>query len=281
MQTCSSISHVQKAVKQLHSDKGNVGFVPTMGALHEGHLSLIERSRKENDLTIASIFVNPIQFNNKKDLQLYPRPIEQDLKLLESTGCDIVFTPSVEELYADAPVVKMNFGLLEKVMEGKYREDHFNGVGIIVSKLFNIIRPSRAYFGQKDLQQLTIIQQMVKDLSFGIEIIGCPVVRESNGLAMSSRNIRIKSEHKIFSGFIYESLNQTKELLYNKTVEEARQEIKSSFSSKPAFQLEYLEVVTLKDLQPAESLKDGQSYGICIAAYLGEVRLIDNIIFTY
>lgn len=251
-----------------------------MGALHTGHISLIEAAKKDNDIVVCSVFVNPTQFNNPEDLAKYPRTFEADRVMLENAGCSAVFAPSVEEMYPEQPVVKMNFGALETVMEGASRPGHFNGVGIVVSKLFNIVKPQYAYFGQKDLQQVSVVRQLISDLSFGIELIICPTVRESDGLAMSSRNTRLNADERAIAPHIYRILTGAGEALNaGKKVNEVVNWAKSEFGKIKEFTLDYFEVIYLGDLLPIESIGPAGSNAICVAAFLGPVRLIDNIIF--
>lgn len=255
------------------------GLVPTMGALHEGHISLINKSLSQNDITICSIFVNPIQFNNATDLEKYPRTLEQDCALLEKAGCDVVFAPEATEMYQQSPVLSMQFGSLETVMEGAFRPGHFSGVGVVVSKLFNIVQPTRAYFGQKDFQQLAIIKQMVKDLSFPIEIIPCPIERSSEGLALSSRNKRLTAEEHAVAPTIYHVISAAaKQLKEGVSVQEVRQFVTEQFAQAPLFELEYFEVADADTLQSIEHYSPTQLAVLCVAAYLGSVRLIDNIL---
>lgn len=277
--------HVFYKPKDLHTAlfaervKGNkIGLVPTMGALHEGHISLIERSKKENDLTVCSIFVNPLQFNNANDLLKYPRTLEKDIKMLEKAGCDIVFAPDVSTIYVTKPGLAIDFGDLERVMEGKFRPGHFNGVAIIVSKLFHMVDPDRAYFGQKDLQQYLIIKQLVDSLSFRVELISCDIIREQDGLAMSSRNQRLLPEHRVIANNLYKALELAKELVLKNHLEKAEEAVKEYLSPFKSIQLEYLEIADGNTLIKVGDLKDHSSVAICIAAFLGEVRLIDNII---
>lgn len=272
----------------------SVGFVPTMGALHEGHLSLIEASKTQNDLTVCSIFVNPIQFNNPDDLARYPRTLDTDCTMLAPAGCDAVFAPSAEEMYGKAkasngskpsdafakPLLKFDFGDLERVMEGQFRPGHFNGVGIVVSKLFNIVQPDRTYFGQKDLQQVAVVRRMMIDLGFQIELHPCPTLREADGLAMSSRNRNLAPEERALAPHIYKGLMLAKKLLLSgKTAPEVKQEITAHFNEQPAFQVEYFEIVDAHSLQNTELPGPEGQTALCIAAYLGKVRLIDNVVF--
>jgi pantoate--beta-alanine ligase len=250
-----------------------------MGALHEGHLALIEASRQTNDITGCSIFVNPIQFNNQEDLAKYPRTLEQDCALLDRAGCDFVFAPSADDMYPKAPSLVLNFGPLESVMEGAFRPGHFNGVGIVVARLFNIVHPDRAYFGQKDLQQVAVVRQLVEDLAFQLEVVPCPTLREADGLALSSRNRRLSPEERALAPQLYQVLTEAKErLLRGERVAEAKQFVQDYLAAIPAFRLEYFEVVHSVTMQPLEAVKPGHT-ALCIAAYLGPVRLIDNVVF--
>lgn len=258
--------------------QSSVGLVPTMGALHQGHLELVKAARAENDLVVCSIFVNPTQFNNPDDLSAYPRTLEADCRLLESVGCDIVFAPSVEEMYPYPLDLSLNFGTLETVMEGAFRPGHFNGVGIVVSKFFNLIQPHRAYFGQKDLQQTAIIKSLIRNLSYPIELRICPTVRESDGLAMSSRNVRLTQEERSIAPTIYRILNECKTALLEGTpVEVALKNARDAFNQQPAFRLEYIELVDADTLKPLN--ETGKANALCVAVHLGNVRLIDNIVF--
>ncbi|MFN4145019.1 MAG: pantoate--beta-alanine ligase [Runella sp.] len=258
----------------------SIGFVPTMGALHEGHLSLIAASKAQNDLTVCSIFVNPIQFNNPADLARYPRTLEADCAMLAAAGCDVVFAPTAEEMYPTASVLKFDFGFLERVMEGAFRPGHFNGVGIVVSKLFNIVQPHRTYFGQKDLQQVAIVRQMMQDLSFPIEFYACATLREADGLAMSSRNRNLTPDERPLAAHLYKSLMQAKEqLVEGASSEQVKVKAKQYFEAIPAITLEYFEVVDAHTLEAVEGWQDENRTAICVAAYLGKVRLIDNVVF--
>lgn len=275
MKVFESIIETQNYIKS-HS----VGFVPTMGALHEGHISLIRRAKKENELTVTSIFVNPTQFNNPDDLARYPRTLETDLARLEEAGCDVVFVPSVQEMYPEPAVLKMDFGRLEQILEGAFRPGHFNGVGLVVSKLFHVVNPQRAYFGQKDIQQCAVINRLVNDLSFGIELVFCETVREADGLAMSSRNVRLSPEKRKAASFIYQSLLRGKELLLTGlSPAEAERIIAAGYKEHPDFDLEYYEIVAFSDLERIACYDASVKTAIVVAAHLDGVRLIDNLIF--
>ena len=265
---------------QNHVKSRAVGFVPTMGALHEGHLSLVRRAKAENDMAVASIFVNPTQFNNPDDLAKYPRTLEADLDQLEKAGCDVVFVPSVKEMYPAPTVLKMDFGRLEQILEGAFRPGHFNGVGIVVSKLFHIVRPQRAYFGQKYIQQCAVINRLVNDLSFGIDLVFCETVRETDGLAMSSRNVRLDAGKRKAAPFIYRSLLQGKELLLQGTPPDAvEQQAAALYRAHLDFELEYYQVVAFSTLEKIPVYEPARKTAIVVAAHLGGVRLIDNLIF--
>lgn len=280
MHISNTISEIQQYLKKQQRAGKTIGFVPTMGALHAGHISLMERAKQENDLAVCSIFVNPTQFNNTEDLKKYPRTLERDCEMLISAGCDVVFAPSAEEMYPSLPQLKMDFGTLETVMEGKFRPGHFNGVGIVVSKLFNVIKPEKAYFGLKDLQQVAVIRRMVQDLSFDLEIIPCPTLRETDGLAMSSRNTRLSPEARALAPHIYKVLNLAKEKLQaGASVSEMQTAVNEYFANYPEFELEYFEAADFDTLLPIEAkIADGKT-ALCVAAFLGAVRLIDNIVF--
>ncbi|MCD8539841.1 MAG: pantoate--beta-alanine ligase [Leadbetterella sp.] len=275
MKVFETVIETQNYIKS-HS----AGFVPTMGALHDGHISLIRQAKEENEITVASIFVNPAQFNNPDDLARYPRTPEADLDRLEKAGCDVVFVPSVQEMYPEPAVLKMDFGRLEQILEGAFRPGHFNGVGLVVSKLFHIVRPERAYFGQKDIQQCAVINRLVNDLSFGIELIFCDTVREADGLAMSSRNVRLSPEKRQVAPFIYQSLLKGKELLLNGTgPAEVERLTAAAYAEHPDFRLEYYQVVAFSDLEQIPQYDPSVKTAIVVAAHLDGVRLIDNLVF--
>ncbi len=280
MHIFNTIAETQTYLKSQQRASKTIGFVPTMGALHAGHVSLIERAKLENDIAVCSIFVNPTQFNNPEDLKKYPRTLERDCELLLPAGCDVVFAPSAEEMYPSLPQLKMDFGSLETVMEGKFRPGHFNGVGIVVSKLFNIVKPDKAYFGLKDLQQVAVIRRMVQDFSFDVEIVPCPTLRETDGLAMSSRNTRLSGEARALAPQIFKILNFAKEKLQaGASVNEMQMTVSQHFNNFPAFELEYFEAADFDTLQPIEvRIAEGKT-ALCVAAFLGGVRLIDNIVF--
>jgi pantoate--beta-alanine ligase len=256
---------------------GSIGFVPTMGALHKGHLSLVELAVKNNTFAVVSIFVNPTQFNDPVDLKRYPRNLEADLKQLESTGCHVVFAPDASEIYPEPDKRQFDFGLLEQVMEGMHRPGHFNGVAQVVSRLFEIVKPDKAYFGLKDFQQLSIIKALVRQLNLPVEIIPCPIIREQSGLAMSSRNELLSADERRNAAVIYKTLNEAKKLKGEKTVQELENWVRDCINKTPFLNVEYFKVVDNENLLPVNNWNDkGEKTG-CIAVHCGKVRLIDNI----
>jgi|APTNR8051073442_1049403.scaffolds.fasta_scaffold00017_81 pantoate--beta-alanine ligase len=258
-----------------------IGFVPTMGALHEGHLSLIHTSRNENSITVCSIFVNPAQFNNPSDLQKYPRTLEKDIQLLENTGCDVLFCPEAGEMYTSEHIVQFDFGQLDKTMEGQFRPGHFSGVALVVSKLFHMVEPTVAYFGQKDWQQFAIIRQLVKDLSFNVILKNVPIIRESDGLAMSSRNMRLTNDQRKRAAILFKSLNESSDLLRKgNSISQVKDFVKKRLESSPDIKLEYFEVADSENLKLLNNVEESVSPILCIAAFVGDVRLIDNLFYT-
>ncbi len=256
----------------------SIGFIPTMGALHKGHLSLIEKAKEQNNIIVVSIFVNPTQFDNQEDLVKYPRTEENDLKLLESIGCDVVFTPSSEEIYGtNLASTSFNFDGLEHQMEGKFRDGHFDGVGTIVQRLFEIVKPTNAYFGEKDFQQLQIIKKMVEKNNIPVNIVGCEIYREEDGLAMSSRNTRLTQEYRQAAPFIYKTLKKAKKKFKNKSAKKVVKWVKKKFKKHPLLKLEYFEIADEKTLQSIKKKEKGNAYRGFIAVFAGEIRLIDNI----
>ena len=256
----------------------SIGFVPTMGALHQGHISLIQQAKKENDIVVASIFVNPTQFNNPDDLKKYPKTFVHDVELLKSVTCDAVFAPQISEMYEDGETAQVfDFEGLDKVMEGKYRDNHFNGVGTIVKKLFDMIHPTNAYFGEKDFQQLQIIKKLVEITNLNVNIVGCAIHREKDGLAMSSRNVRLSNNHRKASPFIYQTLLETQKMVFKNTPEQIEKWVKNQFEHDDLLELEYFTIAKEKDLKPANSFEKNSNYRAFIAVYAGDVRLIDNI----
>ncbi len=285
MKVVEKIDELRTSLTSYSKSEKTIGFVPTMGALHKGHISLIKTAKKKSDFVVCSIFVNPLQFNNTGDFTNYPISLEKDIKMLEKAGCDLLFLPNSDTMYQSPVRTKMNFDGLDNVMEGKHRQGHFNGVGIVVAKLFNLVQPNHAFFGQKDLQQFAIIQQMVTDLSFPIKLYCCPIKREEDGLAMSSRNRRLDEDQRVIAPKIYESLILTKKMLKKgESVEKSQRAGISHLDKYKEFETEYLEIIDATTLQPLDSklkfkkLDTSTKIAICVAAKLGEIRLIDNII---
>ena len=258
--------------------KKTLGLVPTMGALHEGHLSIVKRAKKENDYVIVSIFVNPTQFDKEEDLLKYPNTVKTDLKLLEDLQCDFVFMPKIEEIYANNIVSdSFDFDNLDKAMEGAFRKGHFDGVATIVKKLFNITHPNNAYFGEKDFQQLQIIKKMVEIESIPIQIIACEIYREDDGLAMSSRNLRLSPKQRNAAPLIYKTLLESIELIHEKDIGFIKTFVKNNIESNEFLELEYFEIADIETLIPATEIIHDKKYRAFIAAFAGQVRLIDNI----
>lgn len=276
-----TIKETKEVLNKIKSKGLSTGFVPTMGALHKGHLELIKKAKEENDFVSCSIFVNPIQFNNQDDLKKYPRPVENDIRKLKELNCDLVFNPSVEEMYPEPDNTNYDFGNLEKVMEGYHRPGHFNGVAIVVKKLFDIIEPGKAYFGEKDFQQLAIIKALVKKIESPIKIVPCPTIRESDGLAMSSRNARLSSEERKIAPAIYSALKEVNKAAVSKSVKDLKNIFYQKLSNHPQMDIEYFEISDIDELKPVEKTEKGKSYVACTAVFLGKVRLIDNIIINY
>ncbi|MCK4677413.1 MAG: pantoate--beta-alanine ligase [Bacteroidales bacterium] len=278
MRVFEKISETHNFLKTVKARGLSVGFVPTMGALHRGHISLIEQSLKENNFTVCSIFVNPIQFNKKSDLKNYPRETTSDFQKLKSSGCNMVFMPSNDEMYPEPVNTQYDFGQLDKVMEGKHRPGHFNGVAIVVRKLFEIIMPDKAYFGEKDFQQLAIIQYLVKKNNIPVNIVPCPIIRENDGLAMSSRNVRLTPAERKEAPVIFQLLKQAKEKVPSLPVEASGKWIKEEFNKYPSIKFEYFEIVDMETLQPVKEWGECKKIIACVAVHLGKIRLIDNII---
>ena len=273
----AKIKSVQQKIKSLKKGT-SIGFVPTMGALHKGHLSLIKQAKKENDIVVVSIFVNPTQFNKEEDLINYPKTIDTDLSLLKSIYCDIVFTPTAEEIYSNKIKSQtFNFDGLEHQMEGKFRDGHFDGVGTIVKRLFEIVTPHKAYFGEKDFQQLQIIKKMVQKNQIPVKVIGCDIFREKDGLAMSSRNARLTKEHREIAPFIYKTLTKAKKEFGTKNALEVVNLVENELKKQPLLELEYFEIADEETLQPIKNKDQKQKYRAFIAVFAGKIRLIDNI----
>ncbi len=282
MQIITTKQDLQREVEACKSHGKSIGLVPTMGALHAGHASLVRRAVSENNVCVVSVFVNPTQFNNKEDLALYPRDLQRDAQLLESIGAHYVFAPSPEEMYTAEEMngtFRFDFGGLDKVMEGKMRPGHFNGVVQVVSRLFYLVRPDRAYFGEKDFQQLAIIRFMVERSelagTFGdLRIVGCPIVREESGLAMSSRNERLSEEEKATATAIYRTLRESLKWAKTQSVREVEKRVMDTINSVEGLETEYYEIVDKTTLLPTDTFSNAIG---CVTVYCGKVRLIDNI----
>ena len=274
MKVFTESSKLSEALKQR---KGTCGFVPTMGALHEGHLSLVDRCRKECDTVVVSVFVNPTQFNDPNDLKNYPRTAEADMALLEKAGADFAFMPSVEEIYPEKDTRVFDFGLLDKVMEGPSRPGHFNGVAQVVSRLFDIVGCDIAYFGEKDFQQIAIIREMVRQLNYPIQIVPCPIVRNPDGLALSSRNLLLTPEHRKAAPLIYQTLSEEVGLHRTFPVEETKHRVIERINANPLLHVEYFSIVNADTLQDINDWSEAENVRGCIVVHAGAVRLIDNI----
>ena len=277
MKVIHTIKDLQAELSVLKAQGKKVGLVPTMGALHAGHASLVKRSVNENEVTVVSVFVNPTQFNDKNDLVKYPRTLDADCKLLEACGATYAFAPSVEEMYPEPDTRQFSYAPLDTVMEGAFRPGHFNGVCQIVSKLFEAVKPHRAYFGEKDFQQLAIIHEMVRQMQFDLEIVGCPIVREEDGLALSSRNARLSAEERENALKISQTLFKSRTFAATHTVSETQKFVEDAIAAAPGLRLEYFEIVDGNTLQKVGNW-DQTSYAVgCITVFCGDVRLIDNI----
>jgi pantoate--beta-alanine ligase len=277
MQVISTIKELKEALEPYRKAGKNIGLVPTMGALHEGHASLVRRSIGENDITVVSNFVNPTQFNDKNDLNSYPRTMEADCKLLEKLGVQYMFAPSVGEMYPEPDTRQFDFTPLDKVMEGPGRPGHFNGVAQIVSKLFYAVEPDRAYFGEKDFQQMVIIRDMVRQLDLNIEIVGCPIVRDEDGMAMSSRNMLLSKAERKLAAKIAHTLFESRYYARRHTLPSTRKYVIDTINSFNGLEVEYYEIVDGRNLQPVDNW-DATDYIVgCVAVHCGKVRLIDNI----
>lgn len=280
MYVLDNIKGLKTAISKLRSEGKTIGFVPTMGALHEGHLSLVKQSKAQTDVTVVSIFVNPIQFNDKNDLKNYPRLIEQDTAMLEKAGADILFYPTEQEMYPEPISESWDFGSIDKVMEGAHRPGHFNGVAVVVKRLFDITTPHKAYFGLKDFQQLAVIKQLVKQASIPVEIVPCPIVREADGLAMSSRNMLLSPDERLQAAYISRTLFQARREAPNFTVQEITDMVIHSLNANPFIKVEYFQIVDDTYLRAVENWNEPSVKVGCVAVKIGKVRLIDNIVFN-
>ncbi len=267
----------QLLLTNIRNQGKKIGFVPTMGALHQGHVSLIEASTQQTDFTIASIFVNPTQFNDKSDFEKYPRVVDHDIQKLENAGCSCVFIPSYDEIYSGEELTGYDLGKLELTMEGAYRPGHFQGVAMVVDRLFNIIQPSIAYFGEKDFQQLQVIKHLVNTLGYDVKIVACPVIRENDGLAMSSRNRRLSKEQREAAPEIYKALKYASQNVDKLPVPELKKLVTEKINQNPLLHVEYFEIVNEENMQIMQQWKQAKNLRGCIAVITGNIRLIDNI----
>lgn len=279
MELITISKNLKERVSEFRNSGFNIGFVPTMGALHTGHLSLIEEAGRQCDVVVVSIFVNPNQFNDPKDLERYPRNLDEDMNLLASARCELLFVPSVKEIYPEPDLRIFDFGKLGQVMEGNHRPGHFNGVAQVVSRLFDIVEPDKAFFGQKDFQQLAIINEMVRKLNFGTKIVKCPTLREPDGLAMSSRNKLLSKKYRKSAPLIAKTLFESCNFAKSKSVSDVQAMVVDQIKSDPNLELEYFEIVDGYTLQGVDSWKKSSYIVGCIAVYAGHIRLIDNIIY--
>jgi pantoate--beta-alanine ligase len=272
------LSELNSTLKKIWKSDAKIGFVPTMGALHEGHLALLMKAKELCDYVVCSIFVNPMQFNNETDFLKYPKSISQDLHLLKSLKCDLTFVPELSEMFPHKPIVELNFGYLDSILEGKFRPGHFSGVGIVLTKLFHLIKPHIAFFGLKDIQQCVIVKQLVNDLNFDIQLYFVPTVREPDGLALSSRNKRLSPYARKIAPEIYKSLKLAEDiLLKTKSISLAKDSAVRYLAKNNEIKLEYMEFVDLESFKILEN-EPTSNVAICIACYIEQVRLIDNLI---
>ncbi|MCM1292917.1 MAG: pantoate--beta-alanine ligase [Bacteroides sp.] len=280
MKVIRTVRELRKAM-QAHRDRGqSIGLVPTMGALHQGHLSLMKRAREDNDIVVASVFVNPTQFNNPEDLRTYPRTEEADCTAMESVGVDYAFIPSVEEIYPEPDTRQFDLGPVAEVMEGAMRPGHFNGVAQIVSRLFEMTTPTRAYFGEKDYQQIAVIRRMAEIEDFDIDIIACPIMRHPDGLAMSSRNVRLTPEQRAIAPKIHETLAASLPMAKTQSVADTIRFVVDTIDSYPQMRTEYYQIVDGKTMQPIADWTETDCPVGCVTVYCGDVRLIDNITYS-
>lgn len=270
------IKEVQAKLAELKQKGKSIGFVPTMGALHQGHISLITQSKQQTDVTVCSIFVNPTQFNNSEDLKHYPRTPEADEKLLEIAGCDILYMPEVNDIYPEKDTRKFDFGYLDTVLEGSTRPGHFNGVGQVVSILLEGVKPDKAFFGSKDYQQVMVVKSLVKQLNLSVEIVACPILREPDGLAMSSRNMRLSAEERIVAGMVPDMMQQANRIVKEKGISEAKSFIVNLVSKVSIMKLDYFEICDADTLESLSEYTSQQKSVSLIAVFVGKIRLIDN-----
>jgi pantoate--beta-alanine ligase len=279
MEIVKSSAELGARVEVLKKAGKVIGFVPTMGALHDGHLSLARQAGRQSDVVVVSIFVNPNQFNNLADLERYPRDIQKDADMLSATPCELLFVPTVKEVYPEPDTRVFDFGAIDKVMEGHYRPGHFNGVAQVVSRLFDMVKPDKAFFGEKDFQQLAIVRAMVQQLNYAVEIVACPIIREEDGLAMSSRNQLLSPAQRKNAPVIARTLLESCNFAKSHNVEDTVNFVTESINATPELQVEYFEIVDGRSLQAVSSWNEGAYLVGCIAVFAGEIRLIDNVIY--
>lgn len=276
MLVLNKIADVKQMIAEYKQQHKVVGFVPTMGALHQGHISLINQSKQHTDITVCSIFVNPTQFNNPEDLKHYPRTPDQDIKLLEEAGCDILYMPEVKDIYPENDTRKFDFGYLDSILEGATRPGHFNGVGQVVSILLEGVMPDKAFFGSKDYQQVMVVKSLVKQLSLPVEIIACPILREPDGLAMSSRNTRLTTEERIIAGMIPDMMQQANNIVKQQGIEAAKKFVVDLVAKISSMKLDYFEVCDAETLESLTNYNPKNKAVSLIAVFVGNIRLIDN-----
>lgn len=279
MKVLRTVNELREAMEHHRSLRHTIGLVPTMGALHQGHLSLVKRARQDNDIVVTSVFVNPTQFNNPNDLRTYPRTEEADCRLLDEAGVDYAFIPTVEEIYPEPDTRQFDLGPVAEVMEGAMRPGHFNGVAQIVSKLFAMVQPTRAYFGEKDYQQIAVIRRMVEIEGFDLEIVACPIMRHDDGLAMSSRNVRLTPVQRAIAPAIHRTLVESLSLKPSRSVDEVKRFVTETIDALPQLRTEYYEIVDARTMQPINDWKQAETAVGCVTVYCGDVRLIDNITY--
>lgn len=278
MKIAEKIDDLQLFLTKKMQEGNKIGFVPTMGALHLGHISLIKESKKVADVTVCSIFVNPTQFNDKKDLERYPRMPERDAALLEQAGCDVLFSPEVNEIYPKEDTRQFNFGYLDTILEGAFRPGHYNGVAQVVSRLFDIVKPNIAFFGIKDYQQVMVVKALVKQLQLSVEIVASPILRDSDGLAMSSRNLLLNTEEREAATLLYRLLQKCKSLKSEgKSINEIKQFVQAELVKDKIYKLDYIAICEAETLKEEEQFLENKNYVALIACYVGKIRLIDNL----
>ena len=281
MNIIHTINVLTAALAVERESRKTIGFVPTMGALHDGHISLVRQCKRETGVCVVSIFVNPTQFNDKNDLNAYPRTIQKDYELLASAGCDYVFVPSEDEMYPEPDNRIFNLGRVAEVLEGASRPGHFNGVAQVISKLFHIVKPDNAYFGEKDYQQIAVVRVLVKKLKIRVNLIACPVVREDDGLAMSSRNIRLTPEQRLFAPMISRTLKESLNFAPFNSIKTVEGWVTKTLNETPCLRVDYFSIVNSQTLRPLKTWNKAKTSVGCIAVYCGDVRLIDNIKYDY